>query len=250
MRLDGVEVKVSLAGHETAEAVDALGLADVAPWRIYFVEDVTPLIGASTPLLDAGLVIRARQKSKGKDDVTVKLRPARRSQLTTPWLATTALPDDSELKVEEDWAGERRTLAVALTAERADGVVPGDAGDGGVASLLSKDQQRFLRDCSPVPVNLDVLTVLAPITARRWPTFDVPGPAGSDLSVRAERWTLGHLDFLELSVVADVAVAQAAQRALQAFVVGKGLHEASGATKTSQVLEVLVSNAAETPKHE
>jgi len=108
MRLDGVEVKVSLDSDQTAEAVQALNLADVTPWKIFFVEDITTGLCSATPLLDQHLIVRARQKTKGKDDVTVKFRPGRRSQLTDSWLATTKDTDgdlDSELKVEEDWAG-------------------------------------------------------------------------------------------------------------------------------------------------
>lgn len=37
--------------------------------------------------------MRARQKAKGKDDVTVKFRPGRRSQLTDSWLAVTKTAD-------------------------------------------------------------------------------------------------------------------------------------------------------------
>jgi hypothetical protein len=116
MRLDGVEVKVSLDSDQTAAAVRALDLADGAPWKIFFVEDVTTGLCPATPLLDQHLIVRVRQKDKGKDDVTVKFRPGRRSQLTDSWLATTKTADghlESELKVEEDWAGERRMLSIS-----------------------------------------------------------------------------------------------------------------------------------------
>ena len=105
MRLDGVEVKVSLDSDQTAEATRVLDLADVTPWKICFVEDITTGLCSATPLLDQHLIVRARQKTKGKDDVTVKFRPGRRSQLTDSWLAMTKTADgdlDSELKVEED----------------------------------------------------------------------------------------------------------------------------------------------------
>ena len=51
-------------------------MGDVAPWSIFFVEDVTPGLCSSTPLLDRHLIIRARQKTNGKDDLTIKFRPA------------------------------------------------------------------------------------------------------------------------------------------------------------------------------
>ena len=78
----------------------------------------------------------------------------------------------------------------------------------------------------------------------RWPTFAVPGPGGPALDVRAERWTVHDLDFLELSIAVGVEMAQAAQAALIAFVERKGLQPSAGEAKTSQVLQRLVAEAA------
>ena len=49
MRLDGVEVKVSLDSDQTAAAVQALDLADGAAWKIFFAEDVTTGLCSATP---------------------------------------------------------------------------------------------------------------------------------------------------------------------------------------------------------
>ncbi len=219
MRLDGVEVKVSLDSDQTAEAVRALDLADVTPWKIFFVEDITTGLCSATPLLDQHLIVRARQKTKGKDDVTIKFRPGRRSQLTDSWLATSKTTDgelDSELKVE----------------------------GGDVDALLTHDQTRLVRECAGTLVNLGALTMLPAVSAMRWPTFPAPGPSGSALDVRAERWTVHDLDFLELSIAVEVRAAQAAQTALIAFVERKGLQPNAGEAKTTQVLQRLVAEAA------
>ena len=212
MRLDGVEVKVSLDSDQTATAVQTLDLADGAAWKIFFAEDVTAALCSATPLLDQHLIIRARQKSAGKDDVTIKFRPARRSQLTNSWLATTKVGDgelDSELKVEEDWAGERRMLSISLTAERPDGRVAAvAAGEHGIRTLLTDHQERLIEECAGTFVNLAALTMLPAVSAIRWRTFPVPGPAGGPgLDVRAERWTVLDLDFLELSIAVEVEAA-------------------------------------------
>lgn len=249
MRLDGVEVKVSLDSDQTAEAVRALDLADVTPWQIFFVEDITTGLCSATPLLDQHLIVRARQKTKGKDDVTVKFRPGRRSQLTDSWLAMTTTADgnlDAELKVEEDWAGERRMLSISLTADRPKGLVAAAAaGERGIGALLNHDQRRLIDECAGTLVNLAVLTTLPAVSAMRWPTtFPVPGPGGSAMDVRAERWTVHDLDFLELSIAVEVQDAQAAQAALIAFVEGKGLQPSAGEAKTTQVLQRLVAEAA------
>ena len=109
-------MKVSLDSDQTAAAMQALDPADGAPWKIFFVEDITTGLCSGTPLLDQHLIVRARQKTKGRDDVTIKFRPGRRSQLTDSWLATTKSVDgdlDSELKIEEDWAHERQVLSIS-----------------------------------------------------------------------------------------------------------------------------------------
>src|SRR4051812_43548400 len=109
MRFDGVEIKVTLAGDVTGPAVEQLELPAGSAWQIWFWEDVTPGTGTATPLLDAGVVLRARDKAGGDDDATVKLRPCRRSQLTDHWLAAEEGETDDgadwEVKVEADWSG-------------------------------------------------------------------------------------------------------------------------------------------------
>src|SRR3712207_8960587 len=59
-------------------AVETLGLASEGPtWQIYFCEDVTAAVGPTTPLLDLGVVLRARRRPGEPDDATIKLRPCR-----------------------------------------------------------------------------------------------------------------------------------------------------------------------------
>ena len=60
----------------------------------------------STPVLDVGVVLRVRGKSGPKGDSTVKLRPCRWSQLSEDFFANTET-DESELKIEADWAGDQ-----------------------------------------------------------------------------------------------------------------------------------------------
>jgi hypothetical protein len=64
--------------------------------------------------------------------------------------------------------------------------------------------------------------------------------------VRAERWTVDDLDFLELSVVADLSEARGRQADLTAFLSSRGLAAGSQQqNKTRQVLEHLVARAVE-----
>jgi hypothetical protein len=246
MRLDGVEIKTTVAGERIPEAVQALGLPPGGPpWQIYFCEDVTAGLSVATPLLDAGVILRARSKPGGKDDTTVKLRPCRRSQLTDRWLAAKK-GDDWELKVEADWAGGRRSLATSLTADRPGGVVSGvGRGDRAVEDLFVAGQLDFLRDCGPIAVNLRALSVLPPVTATRWGTV---AAAPAILKLRAERWTVGSLDFLELSTVAPLEDAPARQDLLIGFVGSLGVGPLPDQeNKTRQVLRDLVERVLGEP---
>ncbi|PRY48369.1 hypothetical protein LY71_1096 [Geodermatophilus tzadiensis] len=247
MRFDGVEIKVTLGRDLTGQAVEELQLPAEDPWQIWFWEDVTPGDGPGTPLLDRGVILRARDKARGDDDATIKLRPCRRSQLTDRWLATTKGKtggEEWELKLEADWSGERRVLAASYSYDRPGGLVR-EAGQGNrpVQDLFTADQLLFLQDCSGTAINLATLTALPPVTATRWK--DVPA-APHGLDPRAERWTVGDLDFLELSVVADLGQASRRQAELTAFLWSRGL--AIGAqqqNKTRQVLEHLMARAVE-----
>lgn len=238
MRLDSVEIKVTLPSAQAGPAVEAFGLgAGGRRWEVSFCEDVARGTAPATPLLDTGVVLRARHKGGAKADTTIKLRPGRRSQLTPYWLEQHET-DDWELKVEADWSGDRRVLAAALTADR-----PGDriadvrAGRLPLSQLFHDGQQRFLADGSPIRINLDVLTLLPPVTAVRWPEFEVD----PKLSVRAERWTVDDLDFLELSIVADPDEAADRQAALHQYVTAHGFQpDPTAETKTRSVVGHLV----------
>jgi hypothetical protein len=238
-RLDRVEIKVNFSDAWATSAVEKLALPSAdEPWRIHFCEDVARGVSAATPLASAGVILRARHKPDGKDDSTVKLRPGRRSQLTDDWLGATK-GDDWDVKIEADWAGERRVLAISHTAERPDDVVAeARRGRRSAASLFTEVQETFLRECSPIRINLRTLTVLPPITATRW-----DGLAGAlgDLDVRAERWTVDHLDFLELSTVAPLDEAESRQSALIEYVDSLGVPvDSAPGSKTDRVLEHLV----------
>jgi ribosomal protein S7 len=238
MRLDGVEVKVTLEKDQLKQAMDVLELDDESSLTIWFYDDLT--IGQQLPLLGAGVIVRVRAKSDGGGDCTVKLRPCRRSQLTSRWLATEAT-DRLELRVEEDWAGQRKVLAASAESdvERAvlDKVRSHDALPSG---LVNGAQEEYVADCAEIRVNLEATTRLGPIDATRWKSV---GPAElAALDVRAERWTVAGLDFLELSIKASLAEAEQAARALNTALTRLGLTvNKDQETKTRRVLEHLAA---------
>lgn len=239
LRLDDVEIKITLDASQVDRAMAELKLpADQPPWLIHFCEDVTAAAGAGTPLFDLGLVLRARRKPDEPDDTTVKLRPCRRSQLTDHWLAADKA-DGVEVKVEADWAGSGHTLAASCTADRSTDLVRA-VGDGGqpIEALFHDRQIAFLQQCFGFTVNLAALTLLPPVRAMRWRKSDL-APAG--LKLRAERWTVDDLDFLELSIVAPADQAQAKQAALTGFVRSLGFTvDPAPEPKTGRVIAHLV----------
>ena len=83
-----VEIKVNVAG-PVQDALTILGLNGGDERRIWFLEDLTPGLPQHLPMLETGQIFRVRldEKKNGswEADATVKLRPARRTQLPHPW---------------------------------------------------------------------------------------------------------------------------------------------------------------------
>jgi hypothetical protein len=236
MRLDGVEIKVSLAGSRLDEALDALGLGDGGQQRsVSFLEDAT--VGAELPLLRQGIVLRVRQTAGEDDDSTVKLRPCRRSQLTQEWLGEED-GDGWRLRVEADWAATRRSLAASCVSDLPEGRIDAvRAGTAPVRRLFSEGQRRFLGECAGMRIDLDELTLLPAVAATRWEDVRV----GDVDEVVVERWTLAGLDFLELSVRKKaVEKAQSAQRKLERELADRDLERDDDTSKTERVLRHLL----------
>jgi hypothetical protein len=241
MRLDSVEGKVTLGGEQVEVAVRAFGLtAEGQDRKIYFCEDLTPHTMPCTPLLNEKIIVRARTWSGNKADTTIKFRPGRQSQLTGRWEAASA-DDDTELKVEADWSGTNRVLAVSYSADRAAAIVDGvRRGDRPTADLLSNKQREFLDDCADIRVNVDTLTLLGPVHALRWKSVPAERPSVG-LDIRAERWTVGDLDFIEFSIVSKPNEAARRQDRLTAFIHSYGFNvSAEQQPKTALVLRQLV----------
>ena len=237
MRLDGVEIKVSLSDQQVTRAVELLGLAGSGEARqIGFIEDTT--VGVKLPFFHQGVVLRVREVGDGDDDATVKLRPCRRSQLAESWLAAEK-GDGWKFRVEEDWAGGRRALAASCVADLPRRrIAAARDGKEPVGRLFSGGQWRFLADCAGMPINLDALTLLPPVQAARWE--DVRVQDVEDVVV--EHWTVDELDFLELSIRKHtVEEAREAQAELERAIQTLGLErDDEQISKTERVLAHLV----------
>ena len=186
-----VEIKMTLS-ESVPDALDTLHLGSGSSLRIWFLDDLTSGLPEPLPLLAAGVILRLRAKDD-EDDSTVKLRPCRRSQLTPRW-ATKDEQDGWAHRIEGDWAGPRRVLAVSSVLSLARGqVARATAAGADLGSVFDARQLEFLDQCADLNVNPSGLTPLGPIAATKWKDVKLrTGPSvEDDLKVDAERWTVG-----------------------------------------------------------
>jgi hypothetical protein len=249
-RLDAVHIKVTLGAARIDETIRILALTMPGLHRrIYFCEqpagDHQPCV---LPLADSGVTLRLRQTAGRGDQSTVKLRPCRRSRLTAGWLAFRRHGPD-ELRIEADWAGDRKVLAASLTSDLGRSKISAVlAGHLPLRQLFSSAQRRFLTECADTHAEPDALQILGPVHAMRWPPT-----RWQALDVTAERWQLTSttrepLNFLELSLRVEPQGAEIAQRSLDACLSRNGLDpDTIEGTKTHHVLKRLADQATQPP---
>lgn len=215
---------------------------------------MTPGVPGHLPMLEAGQIFRVRldEKKDGswKADAMVELRPARLTQLAPPWGRPHSSAPRSgrrkehyEYRIEEDRAGTRKPLAASVQVEVDASAMMGPTTVGehpGTLSprlLFTGEQQEFLAACADRRVVVDALTPLGPVQATRWET------EVGEFDTTVERWTLGELDLLELSIrlAADSPLDPRDRLiAFSAAVAARGISPFdSPDTKTRRVLEHL-----------
>lgn len=239
---DPIEIKLTLAGDVDA-ALDKLRPKDQTALRIWFLDDLTPGLVAPLPLQAAGVVLRLRAGGDN-DDSTVKLRPCRRSQLAHEWNRNQP-PDELENRVEGDWAGKKKVLAASSVWTMPAGTVTSCLAADDLRGLFRPEQSGFLDTCADLKVNPAGLTALGPIDAIKWKKVGL----GPGIKARAERWSVGPLDFLELSIRSDPDDDPVAdQSEFEAAVRRVGLDFAqSQLPKTKQVIYHLAGLPTPTP---
>ena len=228
-----VEIKATI-DTDVDDAVDRVCRGAAQGSRlVYFLDDITPGTQPRLPLFNSGIVLRLRQNDSDKDDSTVKLRPCRRSQLTDAWTKDAEKPS-YKFRIEQDWAGQRRSLAASCVAKFTAGSVRDATQDPrSISDLFLEKQLDFLAACGSIRVNVAGLALLGPIQATRWEKTII------DEAV-AERWTVGELDFLEVSIRRDsVADAEASQLPFEQALSAYTRSAAQQETKTRRVLEYL-----------
>ncbi|MFC8532037.1 hypothetical protein [Nocardia sp. NPDC057227] len=244
-----IEIKINL-GTDVDGVLGALGCADSPAVRrdVWFAESRTRGQDGALALLGSGIVIRLR--SGDLDDLTVKLRPCRRSQLMGRW-AKPFTDTEVEYRVEDDWCGQRRALTASVLGVRPPGSLAEVARSGvDVTAALNSAQRQFLVTCTRPGVALDHLGPVGPIAATRW-----TGVRLGHLDLDVERWTAGGIDLLELALritpiegetpLELITHAAHEQRGFEAEVRRAGFPVLRGRTKTQRVLTALVRRPIE-----
>ncbi len=225
-----VEIKVTVLDQEREKAIEALGLdlAGAEARSIFFFD--TPTLG----LLDAGVILRARQIDGEPDDSTVKIRPVDPQTLDPRWLAADGF------KLEADAAGDKVARSASLTAVQGrDEIQQVFLRKRKISKLYTPEQEQFLSAFHPATIALDDLAVLGPIPVLR---ESVEHP-GMTYRVTAESWRLPDgTDLLELSIKCPCQEAKVARKIFEGFLAGLGL-DPHGAqeTKTRRTLTCFIS---------
>jgi len=191
-----IEIKVNVEG-AVPEALTALGLSGKEPVtrQIWFADDHDGVLSGDLPLLGRGVIIRFRS-GDDPDDLTVKLRPCDQRHLIGRWERSFG-GEGFDYRVEGDWAGTRHSLAASAVNKHGPGALLGAVGDDAEpAGALDPEQREFLEQCVHPTARVDRLIALGPIAATKWSEQAV----GTVEKVNVERWAVGELDLLELSI--------------------------------------------------
>jgi hypothetical protein len=224
-----VEIKVNFDAAQIDRAKQVFGLDRESKERsIWFGEIVTGRDGGDAlPLLARGVILRVRATKKNSGDVTLKLRGPDGCIDVPAWTKRVDGLDDA--KIEGDWA-DRRLVSASLTAKsdkagREDlaAVLPP------IESLMSEEQKTLARE---LLIPLDDVKLLGPITANKW-------EHEHDGDIDAEEWTVDHLQFLEISIVATGDPEQAQEDLLKRVRAADLTIAQTQRPKTTQVLQHL-----------
>lgn len=243
--LVSIEVKLNIGGD-----LDA-AIATVAPPShprvqrdIWFVEHAPGIASGEPSLYRSHVILRIRTGDEATES-TVKLRPLDPALLKGPWRAERKDQHEGfDYRIEGDWSGTRHVLAASAVLAR-DAALAASA----PARAFNRRQRQFLERCAGVDLAGLELVALGPVASTKW--ADVPF---GNRTVSMERWTVGPLDFLELSIrikkkpgdTADRVRRRATRRQadLEAAALALGLAlDANSENKTQRVLHHLATTA-------
>lgn len=241
-----IEIKVNIGG-DVDDALAALGpLPRAKKRRIWFVEDSAGVASGELNLLSQNVILRARSGADAADS-TAKLRPVTINKLIGQWAPHEPDIDGVEYKIERDWSASGRVIAASAGVEHSASDFAAAVEAGNLAPVFTSKQRQLVRECADVDIDSLRLQHLRPIASSKWEKLVL----GRVEKINAERWSVLHLDFLELSIVvkpgddeSEAALhrrAEKAERSLLDAAADVGLQpDDSGETKTRRVLHELV----------
>jgi hypothetical protein len=228
---ENVEIKANADGVNAEAAAQAFHLtADNGNRRrIWFCESERGLTHGRLDLLDEGLILRLRAVAGDPDDTTIKLRGKQAPRLSDQWLP--------HFGIEGDWAGQGRLISASFTEKIARGrIEEAVEEDGNISRAFTAEQEDFLRDAWLPPVRMSELKCLGPVQAVKWKVENDDFP----YELRAERWKIDELHFLEFSLRVDWGEAEKAQQSLARLLTNRGVDiSTQQVPKTTRVLRHL-----------
>jgi hypothetical protein len=221
-----VEMKITARVEDEDEVLAGARWADAEPEsrQIFFFDT------ADLTLFDAGVVLRARLVHDGVDDSTVKLRPVNPKELPQDWLT------HPRLELEVDVVGKEFIYSAKLSSDQDRGEIDEVAGGRReIRKLFTDEQDRFLNEEGPRPVNWQELNVLGPVAVSKWELEPRDFPYGIDV----EEWVLpDRSNLVELSIKVDPGEGVQANSRFVDFLQGRGIETGGDQkTKTRTALE-------------
>jgi hypothetical protein len=220
------ELKVMVDEYWIDDVRDDLGLdEDLAQER-----DVWFYDSAELALLDAGVILRARNVHGDDDDSTVKIRPLAAEDVDPAWF------QQSGFKCELDAGLTTAVSSCSLTTTQDEDEIEEVAdGDRDIDSLFSSEQEDFLAEHGP-DVDWDQLVAFGGIDALVW---KLESDALPD-KMTAEHWVLPGGEMLELSVKVPADEAEDSMDQLLAWLADRDVPlSAEQDSKTRRALESL-----------
>jgi hypothetical protein len=208
---EAIEIKATIPPKQVAGALAhyKLTASNDEQRFIYFFD--TPKL----ELLAAGIIARARRVVGDEHDSTIKFRPVNPEKVGKRWRKF------RDFKIEADASEKGIVKSASLTMPVAKGLIKRVvAGDKGIATLFTEEQEAFLAEMSGGRTpEFARLAVLGPLEAQRWDFEDpaCPWPITGELWRRADGATL-----MEVSVKAPAVQAAAVMAGFMAFLAEVG----------------------------
>lgn len=223
---EAIEIKATIPDRQVKAALRRYNLTERNDDERYIYFFDTP----SLHLFKAGIIARSRRVIGDEHDSTIKFRPVDPAKVGKQWRKY------KDFKIEADASERSLVKSASFSMPVPKGLIKRvAAGDKGIASLFTAEQEDFLKEMGRRVPDFGKLVVLGPLRAQRWDFVDpaCPWPITAELWRRADGDTL-----MEVSVKAPAAQAAAVMAGFMAFLAEVGAErDADEKAKTRWALE-------------